>query len=373
VTARLAERAGTFIPTLEQHLLLRATLLTDRGAVLDALGRWSVVTPLERIDHGSARLLPQLYWNLERLGIAHPWLERFKGMYRRSWLCNELLLEGGRDAIRALGRSGIPVILLKGAALVASVVEEHALRPMQDFDMLVRRDSFDRAVEVLRREGWHIHPPVRDLEPVCTFQHAVSFRRGMAQIDLHWLAAWGMFDADGEGEFWRAARRVRFRGEETLVLASADHMLQAFIHATLADPAVPPIRWAADAVLLLRAEPSFDWGRLVRMAVDRRGSLSAMRCVEYLSEGLEVVVPDAVLPDLRRGVCIVERPYLRLRTSLGIGYRVHTLLMWLRTAGIDGVGHLPYRLWIMLRFVCWRLRTTPERSWGELAGRVLRR
>ena len=264
-------------------------------------------------------------------------------MYRRAWFYNELLLEGGRDAIRALSGAGIPVVLLKGAALAASVVEEHGLRPMQDFDVLVERGAFRGAVDALRRDGWRIGPPIRDLEPLFIFQHTVSFRRGIARVDLHWVAAWGMFDAEGEREFWLAARRVRFRGEDARLLAPADHALQAFVHATLADPAVPPIRWAADAVLLLRAEPTFDWDRLVRMAAIRRQSLIAARCVGYLRDGLEVGVPDDVLRGLRRGVRILERPLLALRTSLGIGYRAHTLLMWLKVSGLDGARHLPRR------------------------------
>lgn len=373
MTPRLAERAGTFIPTRGQHLLLRAALLTDRDAVLDALTRWAAASPLESIDQGSARLVPQLYRTLERFGIAHPWTGRFKGMYRRSWLYNELLLEGGRDAIRALSGAGIPVVLLKGAALAASVVEEHALRPMQDFDVLVERGAFRGAVDALWRGGWRIDPPIRDPEPLFTFQHAVSFRRGIARVDLHWVAAWGMFDAEGEGEFWRATRRVRFRGEDARVLAAEDHVLQAFVHATLADSAVPPIRWAADAVLLLRADPTFDWDRLVRMAATRRQSLCAACCVGYLRDGLEVGVPDGVLRDLRRGVRILERSQLALRTSLGIGYRVHSLLMWLKTAGLDGARHLPRRLCVMLRFVRSRFESSPDGSWGDLAARVLRR
>lgn len=347
----LARRAGTFIPTPSQHLLLRAALLTDHAAVLDALTRWTAATRLERVDPGSARLVPQLYRSLERLGIAHPWTDRFRGMYRHSWSRNEILLEGGREAIRALRAAGIPVVLLKGAALAASVVPDHAVRPMQDFDVLVPRPAFGDAANALGREDWRITPPVRDAEAHFTFRHAVNLRRGAAQVDLHWAAVWGMFDAEGEREFWREARPVTFRGEGALVLAPSDQLLQVVAHATLAHPTVPPIRWAADATLLLAAEPAFDWDRFVRMAAMRRQSLSAARCVEYLRDGLEVGLPPRVPQDLRRQARSLERPQLALRSSLGIGYRVHALTLWLATARLDGVRHLPWRLRLMLRFV----------------------
>ena len=126
-------------------------------------------------------------------------------------------------------------------------------------------------------------------------------------------------------------------------------------------------------MLLLRAERQFDWERLVRMAATRRWSLGVARCVEYLSEGLEVVVPEGVPRDLRSRARVLEHPYLGLRSSVGIGYRVHTLLMLLRTAGIDGVRHLPHRLRVLPRFVRWRLQATPDAPWSELAARMRRR
>jgi hypothetical protein len=286
-------------------------------------------------------------------------------MYRRAWYRNELLLDGGRDAVHALRAAGVPAVLLKGAAIAAVVVQEHALRPMQDFDVLVPRAAFPHAVEVLRREGWRGNPPVRDPEAHFVFQHAGSFRRGPAEVDLHWASAWGMLDADGEREFWRAARPVAFRGEDVLVLAAPDMLLQTFVHATLAQTTIPPIRWAADAMLVLRAEPALDWDRLVRMAALRRHSLGAIRCIEYLRDGLEANAPAGVLRELRRNVRALERPYLALRTSLGVGYRVHSLLTWLDIARLDGVGHMPRRAWMMLRFLRSRLAAPPAASRGE--------
>jgi len=69
------------------------------------------------------------------------------------WYHNELLFDAARDAIRSLASAGMPVVLPKGAAIAVSLCE-HALRPMQDVDLLVNRIDFRAALGVLQRPGW---------------------------------------------------------------------------------------------------------------------------------------------------------------------------------------------------------------------------
>ncbi|MFT3775551.1 MAG: nucleotidyltransferase family protein [Minicystis sp.] len=52
-----------------------------------------------------------------------------------------------------LAAEGIPAMLVKGAALALTVYPDPAARPMQDIDLLVRRDDRDRAVAALMRGG----------------------------------------------------------------------------------------------------------------------------------------------------------------------------------------------------------------------------
>jgi hypothetical protein len=53
-----------------------------------------------------------------------------------------------------LAAEGIPVILLKGAALVGTVYPEAGLRPMGDVDLLVPRPRLDDAQVVVQRTGY---------------------------------------------------------------------------------------------------------------------------------------------------------------------------------------------------------------------------
>src|SRR5687767_2459676 len=72
-------------PSETQRLLLRAALLSGPAAV-DAWEAWLGHADWEAgVEHGSFRLLPLLYTNLRRGGVAHPSLQKLKGVYRQAW------------------------------------------------------------------------------------------------------------------------------------------------------------------------------------------------------------------------------------------------------------------------------------------------
>src|SRR5262249_43435528 len=123
----VASQAGTFLPTADHHHLLRAALCDREESVLEALDRWSWT-----LDQASVRMLPQLYRNLRALEIDHPRLDLLKRFYRSAWSRTELIIGAAREAFAVLNEERIPFILLKGAALLATVCSDHAVRPMQD-------------------------------------------------------------------------------------------------------------------------------------------------------------------------------------------------------------------------------------------------
>jgi hypothetical protein len=307
---RLQREPGTFLPTAAQHHLLRAALVTDPRESFEA---WKAAVHIDHVDHGSMRLLPLLYRNLKNAGVGDPLLPRLKGVYRQVWFRNQLILEHGQRVLRTLADAGIPAIVLKGAALVQTVYAEPALRPMEDFDVLVPREQFARAVRLLRAEEWVFQPPLQDPEPHFVFQHAVGMRReGGGELDLHWSAM-------GLGEEWPPSDGT---------LAPAEQLLQICTHATRFNPDIPPIRWAADAYLLIARAP-FPWDALVELADARRLSLVMFRCLEYLRDGLDVAVPDDVMDALALQNHKREHLTLWLRNARGRMVYVQFFVDWM--------------------------------------------
>ena len=89
---------STPLPSAAQRLLLEAAL-GDGEAAVAAAREWSLLVDLDRIDFGSFRLLPLLVRNLERLDIELPSSDRLRGIYRRCWYRNQVLLRGAKAAL----------------------------------------------------------------------------------------------------------------------------------------------------------------------------------------------------------------------------------------------------------------------------------
>jgi putative nucleotidyltransferase-like protein len=342
---RLSERSGTFLPTPAQHHLLRAALLDDRDAVRASLAEWSARVDLDDVDFGSLRLLPLLYSNLRRHDLGHPAMPRLRGLYRKSWLRNQIVLERGLRAVRALGDAGIPTLLLKGSALAATAYADPAQRPMDDLDVLVPGADFTRAVEILDATGWRTIHPIADRESYFTFRHAVAFRDGPGDLDLHKSPFRESFPRDCERELWAAAVPATLAGQDVRVLAPPDQLVQLCAHAAVRNTNVPPIRWVADAwFLLASAGPSFDWDRAVRQARLLSYSLLLLRCLEYLRDGLGVAVPPDTLRALRRRSTLANRLALRLANAEGRAIYGHIGMLWLRIAFAGSLAEVPRRL-----------------------------
>src|SRR5262249_41250325 len=151
-------------------------------------------------------------------------------------------------------------------------------------------------------------------EAYLSFRHAVEFRRGvLGKLDLHWCSLQDRLDDRGERAFWRASVTATLDGQEVRVLAPPDQLVPVCAHGHVWSP-IPPIRWAADAWLLLaHAGAAFDWDRLVTIARMRSLSYVVARGLEYLRDGLDAKVPSSVVERLRRDAGLPSRIEWRLR------------------------------------------------------------
>lgn len=112
--------------------------------------------------------------------------------------------------LQALAASGVPAILLKGAALAQAIYGNPALRPMGDLDLLVRPADVDTALATLAGLGyrpWQHEPAPGSTR---TYENEILLRRegAPAPLEVHW----GLFDSPHYQErlpmewFWQTAR-----------------------------------------------------------------------------------------------------------------------------------------------------------------------
>jgi putative nucleotidyltransferase-like protein len=286
------QNAGCW-PTRSQELLLQAALLSGQRC-LNAWKEWRRGAELDDLDSGSQRLLPQLYHNLKAQGADDAFLEGYRDAYKSAFLDNELLLHTLSGLIKSFQDVGIPTMVLKGSALIPIYYRDSGLRPMADCDLLIPTTEARAAMSLLAELGWQAvyHPP----EDRIAVSHSTPFENGSGgQLDLHWHLMWECWRADLDADFWGRAVPLQINNVSTLALSPTDQLLHVCWHGARWDH-VPPIRWVADAMMIIsNAETEIDWGCLVSEARSRHLSLPIKDCLTYLRDVLEAPVPAEIL------------------------------------------------------------------------------
>jgi hypothetical protein len=280
----------------DHALALRAAVL-DGDDALRAFAQWRQTVPFDEIDVYTQRLVPRIYRNVRSLGGDDPILDRMKGVYRHTWVSNRLRIAACEKLLDILNGAGIPSVLLKGAAVLVRWTSDSGLRPMDDADVLVRREQGRVALAHLLGAGYKTVSIRADRFNDREFRmtHAVQLRdpAGM-HIDLHWRALVNGRARDQDRAFWDLALPVRVADSTTHVLSPEDHLYHTCAHAASWNDGAR-IDWAADAAMILREVGNhFDWNRFVTH-VRRDGiDLPVRTFIVLLRDLLNVPVPRMV-------------------------------------------------------------------------------
>lgn len=158
---------------------------------------------------------------LSSLGFAKGWerfppemIPRLKGVHRYHQAHISMGIPWLVRQIRILTDEGIPVMLLKGVAVLTYYAPGRP-RIMSDYDFAVPEDRFDRALELLLANGNTVGQ---------TTLHSVAVHGSRDEIDLHrWI-----FKMHNEQytDIWERAERFSLYGVEVRVPAQED----MFIH-----------------------------------------------------------------------------------------------------------------------------------------------
>ena len=324
-------------PTPEQELLLRAALL--RGPqVIAAWDEWRSSVHPDRLDAASYRLLPQLYKNVHAHGIRGPLVDKLKGVYRLTWYKNQISFRHMAALLRSLHDLGIDTLVLKGVPLVLLYYRDYGLRPMADFDVLVRRGQALTAVRFLQGSGWVAADswPETLHETYLSVGHGFGFRDAAGRrFDLHWHVFPECCRPDADDDLWDGAVTLKIDEVSSYTLNSTDHLLHVCAHGVRWDP-LPPFRWIADALAIINGSTSeLDWQRLLAQTEQRRLLCPLKAALTYLRDRFDAPVPAEVLRRLK------NMPTSRLER---IEYRYKS-----RNYGAKPFGYLPLHWFNYLR------------------------
>jgi hypothetical protein len=248
----------------------------------------------------------QLGGVLAKISRTHPeWLPGRVGqrlLYRRY---RQLLFHAdwgavqARVVLRALQEGGIPVIVLKGWALVALVYDgDYSQRPAVDIDLLVKPEDAGRAIEALEGLGY----AATDMEPwpgyFRRFLNGVHYTsaRGTGEevpagkhtpvfnVDLHWgfpdapyydrrIAVEGLFEG---------AQPIQVAGVDVHSLSIEDMLIYGSVHMAHHGYTETLSRYYDLAALIRRAGAGRDWKRMLANA-------GAWRVIRPLQRMLSVI------------------------------------------------------------------------------------
>lgn len=330
--------------THKQKLLLCAALSENAQEAREAWAAWRGCADFEQLDEGTRRLLPLLYRNLRRHGADDATTANLRQFYRRTWFRNNLLFRRGATVVGRLHDAGIKTMLLKGAALTHLYYRDEGTRPMSDFDVVVKREDALAAIEVLRAAGWQ---PDLPLPPHLTkIAHSFSFKNSAGdELDLHWHIFVERCFERADDECWRQAISCEFNGRKTLALNPAHQLAHVCTHG-VAWNEMPPVRWIADALLIINSQSQkLDWSLVSRFSRQRGLRLPMREALEYLHAEFSAPVPQSVLTELRvQRVGRVERLWHRAKNAPPVANHpaIYALVVWhlfLRVAAGGGVAH----------------------------------
>ena len=252
---------GTIWPSEEQRLLFTAAL----GEPAPAAAAWQAMRPdgsIEELEDGSFPLLPLVYRNLSLAGHDDFDLQRLKGIYRRAWVRNNLLVERTESISKALDEKRFRVEFVEGVTLASRFYDELALRPTSLVDILVAREDRRSALAALARIGWGER---RDLAPGGDDASYLFDEQGNACVVQTSLAPDLMSNpASGPETFlWEPGDRHPV-GDVAIPVPPPTETLFAVCVGHARVEGVRNLQWIADAKMVLQVD--VDWQRIVALA-----------------------------------------------------------------------------------------------------------
>ncbi len=281
---------------IEHIWLLGASTQASSGAMA-AWERWREHCQVETADLPSQDMFGMLYAHLIA-GLGGPESTVLKGVYKRNWYANQLVLAQLMPLLERLAANGLPAIVLNDVSLVAGHYPDIGYRAIRCIDLLVRHVDWNNSVSVASGAGWQEQRSRSFGSPGALSIHSFSGPGGES------LRIWtNLFVAEPlahtEERTWHEARSLELNGQNILSLGPVEQLL--CLSADVFRDTGPPLHLYADARVLLELLASTsDWVRLVWQGQRYECILPLRNLLVFLQENLSVQLPSWILPALHK-------------------------------------------------------------------------
>ena len=184
---------------------------------------------------------------------------------------NALRLAEWEEVVGHLAARGIEVLVLKGAALAEGLYDEIAVRPMEDLDLLVRREGVTAARAALAERGYAPLKEEHFTGAAEEFESQVSLERRDAATGMRYICElhWHLLDSPFYQRTmpldwcWQSAVPLLLGGVEAQTLGAEARLLHLCAHQALHHHGVG-LLWACDIDRALRQDAGrLDWDLII--------------------------------------------------------------------------------------------------------------
>ena len=197
--------------------------------------------------------------------------ERLQDDYFRTARDNALYLRALAQSLAALAAAGVPVIVLKGAALAETVYANLALRPMVDLDLLVHHQDVSTALTTLASLGYVPVAAEAQTGATVAFENEFPLCKPGRQdtlLEVHWSLINSPYYQQRltTDWFWATATPYQVEGVAVLCLGPEALLLHLCAHLTFHHHD-ERLLWLHDVAEVLHVDHDrIDWEELLARA-----------------------------------------------------------------------------------------------------------
>ncbi len=260
-------------------------------------------------------LAPLLYFTIRNSPEAQTpaeLLSKLRQSYYRTASYNAVVLHDLQAILKCLGE--LPIVLLKGTALLQSVYKDIAFRPMTDIDLLLPFDTLSIALESLNDLGYELQAPF-PFENIngLYWNEAILVKKQMNSIalELHWQLLDIPYYASRMPVDTLISRAIPYQVENmnSRILAPDDQVLHLCSHNYFHHQGGFQ-RTVVDVAFIIRNyHEDLDWDRLVKNTINNDMISAVKTTLIQVSDEWYTPIPHHVRATLQ------NRP-IRLRETL---------------------------------------------------------
>ncbi len=294
------ERKKERVGLKNHHRLLIRAALQDAPEAFQSWKNWANNVDFEKthLDTLSYRLLPLVYYNLSNQNIDDPLISKLKGVYRRSWLENQLSLKQVMPFITQLKEQSISVMLLDDMASILLLYDGQGARRLYSFDLLVHPSDVSKLVDFLLSHK--IWPKVSYASRFLTVESPLEI---WPPFNLPLTVAWRVHPAVRTSEqalkTWERAHPAMLGDFQMVTLNLESHFLRSCLRAVGTRPETAFFALIDVAWMLAKKSGDIDWKLVLQLAQENYQVIPVTKCLNELADIISLPAGSKLLAKLQ--------------------------------------------------------------------------